>query len=50
MGQFLADSIGFKEPPMELQDSAEKCLAVIDSWKMEKTGEFLSYDGSVLPW
>ncbi|KAK3294363.1 uncharacterized protein B0H64DRAFT_324982, partial [Chaetomium fimeti] len=50
LGQSLADAIGFKEPPLTVEASAKGVVEQIDNWTPEKSGQFLSYDGRLLPW
>ncbi|KAK4126513.1 NAD(P)-binding protein [Parathielavia appendiculata] len=50
LGQALADAIGFKEPPLSVEESARGCVEQIDNWTMEKTGQFLTWTGQPLPW
>ncbi len=35
---------------MALGDCAERCLGLVDDWTMEKSGQFLNFDGAELPW
>ncbi|KAH8880285.1 NAD(P)-binding protein [Thozetella sp. PMI_491] len=50
LGQELADAVGLAEPPTELDACAEKVLEQIDGLTLEKSGQFLTYKGEVLPW
>ncbi|ESZ89520.1 hypothetical protein SBOR_10097 [Sclerotinia borealis F-4128] len=50
-GQFFADSVGVKEPPMSLEDSVDGILRQIDNSTRETTsGSFVSWNGDVIPW
>jgi len=47
----LADSIGVKEPPVTVEESATKCLGFIDDLTIENTGRFINViAGEELPW
>ncbi|KAL2193631.1 hypothetical protein P885DRAFT_72019 [Corynascus similis CBS 632.67] len=50
LGQLLADAIGYKEPPMTVEESARHVVEQIDNWTPEKSGQFLAYNGTLLPW
>ncbi|KAK4099710.1 NAD(P)-binding protein [Parathielavia hyrcaniae] len=50
LGQSLADAVGFKQPPLSVEESAIGCVEQIDNWTMEKTGQFLTWEGKPLPW
>ncbi|SPQ25537.1 9e8016d4-0dd3-4ae3-af2d-b2f82353f430 [Thermothielavioides terrestris] len=50
LGQALADAVGFKEPPMTLEQSAKGMIQQIDNLTPEKSGQFLQYNGDQLPW
>ncbi|KAL2130026.1 hypothetical protein VTI74DRAFT_6997 [Chaetomium olivicolor] len=50
MGQALADAVGFKEPPLTVEQSAKAVIEQIDGLTPEKSGQFLNYDGTQLPW
>ncbi|UNI24517.1 hypothetical protein JDV02_010255 [Purpureocillium takamizusanense] len=51
MGQRSAEAVGFKEPPMTVEDSARHVLEQIDNLSKETThGKFINFDGQVLPW
>ncbi|KAK4044086.1 hypothetical protein C8A01DRAFT_43021 [Parachaetomium inaequale] len=50
LGQSLADAIGYKQPPMTVEQCAKAVVEQIDNWTPEKSGQFLSYKGEQLPW
>jgi norsolorinic acid ketoreductase len=50
MGQVLADAIGFKEPPMTVEDSARQVVEQIDKLTAETSGNFVGPDGKEIPW
>ncbi|KAH8845663.1 hypothetical protein MCOR27_003322 [Pyricularia oryzae] len=50
MGQGIADSIGFPEPPTTTEDSARACVEQIDKLEKANSGRYVTYTGEVLPW
>ncbi|KAK4153014.1 hypothetical protein C8A00DRAFT_15748 [Chaetomidium leptoderma] len=50
LGQGLADAIGFKEPPLTVEQSAQGVVEQVDNWTPEKSGQFLTYKGEQMPW
>ncbi|KAH6634882.1 hypothetical protein B0J18DRAFT_417385 [Chaetomium sp. MPI-SDFR-AT-0129] len=50
LGQVLADLVGLEQPPMTVEKSAQSVLEQIDNLTKEKSGQFLSYSGQVIPW
>ncbi|CAG9949948.1 unnamed protein product [Clonostachys rosea f. rosea IK726] len=50
MGQALADTVGFPEPPMTIEDSSRGVLEQIDKLSSETSGKFLAFNGQVIPW
>ena len=50
MGQSAAPLMGLEKLPMSPFESADAVYRVVDSATAEQGGQFLSYDGSELPW
>ncbi|KAJ4289436.1 hypothetical protein N0V88_006916 [Collariella sp. IMI 366227] len=50
MGQAVADEVGFEEPPLTVEQSAKGVVEQIDALTLENSGQFHSYDGTILPW
>ncbi|TLD04003.1 hypothetical protein PgNI_11386 [Pyricularia grisea] len=50
MGQGIADSIGFAEPPTTTEDSARACVEQMDKLEKANSGRYVTYTGEVLPW
>ncbi|KAG7287388.1 hypothetical protein NEMBOFW57_006899 [Staphylotrichum longicolle] len=50
LGQGLADAIGFKQPPLTVEQSVKGVAEQIDGLTPEKSGKFLTYTGAELPW
>lgn len=50
MGQGIADSIGFPEPPTTTEDSARACVEQMDKLEKANSGRYVTYTGEVLPW
>ena len=42
LGQGLADSLGVKEPPMSIEDSAAGSIKLIDGYSKDNTGKFFN--------
>ncbi|PNP45297.1 hypothetical protein TGAMA5MH_03021 [Trichoderma gamsii] len=50
MGQALADVLNQKEPPLTIEESAQRVIKITDELNIETSGTFFNSDGSVIAW